>query len=197
MSVQRRYACDACGESFWVTLESRKAPPPECPYCSGSGEKSAEAMVWISKSKREADDVTRRMVADGKAPGVPTQASLYIQSSDQVFRAMESGADLRAKEAASTLNVPVSEMSNLKITDMHDAPKTGEISAKVPMSQEGMKMNQYARQMSFSANTQAQGAAYAKATQQGPAAGKHGTNMAGLLRDRHAQTEAIIRSRGH
>lgn len=197
MTVQRHYSCDACGEAFWVTLESKKAPPPACPYCSGTGEIPETIVPHLRFKRREADDRTRAMVEEARAPGIPSAASTYLKSSDQVFRAMEAGSQFRAEMAASELNVPVSEVSHLKITDMNDRPRQGEISAKVPMSPEGHMMSSRAQQMSFgSAQAQAAGAEYAKAVNVGPERGSHGNAWGQAIRNVHSGLEAGIRHRG-
>lgn len=148
--IQRRIKCDQCNGTFFQSVEKRSAPPPdECPLCHNTGTQTEAALVWISKEKREADRRIRQMVDEGKAPGYNADARLQLKSEEMTFRAMEAGANIRAEAAASELNLPVSEMSNLKITDMKDNPKTGENSAKIPLTQQALVMREQARQMSF------------------------------------------------
>jgi hypothetical protein len=212
--MNRRYVCDACGESFWQTVESKKAPPPPgCPNCNGTGELTAEALVWKSAEKRAADKNVRKMVAEGKAPGYNgADARLQLQSEEQVFRAMEAGSTFRAEMAASDLGVPVSDMSNLKITDMKDNPKQGEISAVIPMSQPALQMRDQARVMSFNPASQPiqpsafagqgtvvnAGSPQAKqvGTLVGPAAGYHGARTFQGLTQEHATRAATVAARG-
>lgn len=165
MTIQRHIHCDACNHAFWQEVEKRSAPLPDpsaCPYCGGTGEHTEEVIQWISKEKREANRKVQQWVEEGRAPGYNgTRARDLVRSEEQVFRAMEAGSMVRAEAAASELNIPVSEMSNIKITDMHDRPKQGEISAKIPLSMDGQNMAAQARQMSFNANSNA--AEFAKA----------------------------------
>jgi hypothetical protein len=51
---------------------------------------------------------------------------------DRVYRQLEASSYARAEQAASMMNVPVSEMSNIKMTDMRDNLREGDISAKMP-----------------------------------------------------------------
>lgn len=104
MAVKLR--CPSCRDAFpWDT---NKAWPKFCPLCGVSVEQTG-------------DEVAAPLI--GKAAH---------KSPDQVFRAMEAGSIARAEQAASMLNVPVSEMGDLKMTDMKDNVREGEISAKTP-----------------------------------------------------------------
>lgn len=162
MSIQRHIRCPYCKEAFWQKVAKRSDPPPsECPLCQNTGTQTEAALVWLSKERRTRDAVTKSMVADGRGPGYNADARLQLRSEEQVYRAMESGSNIRAEAAASELNVPVSEVSHIKITDMKDNPKPGEISAKIPLSQAGLAMQDQARQMSFAQGSNA--AEYARA----------------------------------
>lgn len=162
MAIQRHIRCPECGGTFWQQVEKRSAPPPEeCPLCHNTGTQTEAALVWLSKEKRQRDERTVAMADEGRGPGYNADARLQLRSEEQVFRAMEAGSIVRAEAAASELNVPVSEMSNLKITDLKDNVKPGEISAKLPLSQAGLVMQEQARQMSFSQGSNA--AEYARA----------------------------------
>ena len=212
--IQRHIRCPYCKESFWQSVERRSDPPPdECPLCHNTGQKQEAALVFISKARRERDARTAAMVADGRGPGYHAAARDQLRSEEQVFRAMEAGSIIRAEAAASELNVPISEVSNLKITDMRDNVKTGEISAKLPLSQAGLAMQDQARQMSFAQGSNA--AEYARAggtivngtpvgTQVGPGAkvfdpvrntaATPGNAVQSLLGQRHAQTAQAVES---
>ena len=207
--MDRLYQCDDCGQSFWQTVERRSAPPPkECPICRNTGTPTAEALVWKSKEKREADQTILKMVDEGRGPGYNASTNAQLKSEEQVFRAMERGSIFRAECAASDLGVPVSEMSNLKITNMRDNVKPGESSAIVPLSNDGIKMREAARTMSFNPNAGGQIAPSAFAgqgtvingkqvgTMVGPAAGSHGMNALGKLGVGHAQRAAQVASAG-
>jgi len=158
--IQRHFKCPDCGGVFWQTVEKRSAPPPdECSLCHGTGQQTEAALVFISKAKREADQRTREMVAEGKGPGYNADARLQLKSEEQVFRAMEAGSSIRAEAAASELNVSVSEVSDLKITDLRDNVKPGETSAK-PLSASAQAMQAQAKQMSFASGAREMAAAF-------------------------------------
>lgn len=55
---------------------------------------------------------------------------------DKVYRDMERGSEIRAQAAADMLGVPVAEMSALKITDMHDNQRPGDVADKPQVSTE-------------------------------------------------------------
>jgi DNA-directed RNA polymerase subunit RPC12/RpoP len=208
MSMNRRYVCDACGESFWQTVESKKAPPPPgCPNCNGTGDLTAEALVWKSAEKRQANAAIQKMVAEGKGPGYNANARTQLRSEEQVFRAMEAGSIQRAEMAAADLGVPVAEMSNLKITNMRDNPKPGETSAVIPMSQPALQMRDQARQMSFNPSSQpippsafaGQGTVIngkQVGTLVGPAADYHGARTFLGLTSEHGSRAASVAARG-
>src|SRR6185437_85781 len=102
--IQRHFKCPDCKGSFWQECEKRSTPPPaECPLCHGTGQQTEAALVFISKAKREADQRTREMVAEGKGPVYNADARLQLKSEEQVFRAMEAGSMVRAEAAASHL----------------------------------------------------------------------------------------------
>lgn len=203
-TVTRRIQCGLCGGVFSQTVDRRSAAmPDECPLCHDTGSPTEQALVWRSREQREADQAVQKMVSEGRGPGYRADARAQLRSEEQVFRAMEAGANFRAEAAASDLNVPVSEMSNLKITDMKDNPKPGENSAKIPMSQDALGMQNWAKQQSFQDST---GKAFVGSgsiingkqvgTMVGPAAGHHGEGMRSLITQTHAQKAAEFAGRG-
>lgn len=211
--INRRIRCDACGEDFYQTVERKSAPLPDaCPLCDGTGQPSQEALVWKSREQRQADKSITKMVAEGRGPGYNADARLQMRSEEQVFRAMEAGSITRAEMAASDLGVPVSEMSNLKITNLKDNPKQGEISAVVPMSQPALQMRDQARVMSFNPASSpvppsafaGQGTVVNAGTPQarqvgtlvGPAADYHGAKTFMGLTSEHASRAASVAARG-
>lgn len=101
-----RLKCPECRKSFpW---ESGSAFPSHCLICH----------AYIGHD-RDDDDVVLPMF---NLKGVS-------KSADDMYRSMERGAEFRAHAAADKLGVPVSEMSELKITDLKDARHPGEIAA--------------------------------------------------------------------
>ena len=57
---------------------------------------------------------------------MPSLRSASMGANDKVYRDMEKGSEVRAQMAAEAAGVPVSEMSNLKITNMRDNVREGE-----------------------------------------------------------------------
>ena len=85
---------------------------------------------------------------------------------DRVYRDMEKGSEIRAQVAAEMLGVPVSDMADIKITDLKDARHAGEIAAKPVVNDVTRQMDTIAAaggQVGFQGN----GAQYAGAVQTG------------------------------
>jgi hypothetical protein len=59
----------------------------------------------------------------------PAFLSRETKNNDKVYRDMEAASIVRAEMAAEAAGVPVSEMSHLKITNMRDNTREGEIAA--------------------------------------------------------------------
>jgi hypothetical protein len=101
-----RLKCPACRKSFpW---ERNTSFPSYCQLC---GEHIGH--------DRDDDDIVLPMF---NLKGVS-------KSADDMYRQMEAGSEFRAHAAAEKLGVPVSEMSDLKITDLKDARHPGEVAA--------------------------------------------------------------------
>lgn len=102
-----KYRCPDCGQAFsWY----RDQPPPDyCPRCGSYVGPTDEPF-------------------EPKAPAVHTKA----RSLDGVYRQIEASSEKRAREAADMLGVSVSDVPNIKITNMKDRPHEGEHSAVVP-----------------------------------------------------------------
>lgn len=114
MAIQRCYRCPDCEQSFWVTLESRNQPPPDdCPMCHGTGEAPPKPQKAIDGFPHIAKSIGR--VADG------------------VYRQMESASEARAEAAAEMMGGTAAE-TGLKMTDMSDTARAGEMSVKTTVS---------------------------------------------------------------
>ena len=57
---------------------------------------------------------------------MPSLRSAATKNNDKVYRDIEKSSEVRAQMAADAAGVPVSEMSNLKITNMRDNVQSGE-----------------------------------------------------------------------
>lgn len=115
-------------------LQHRSDPMPEkCLVCNDTGTPMVPKIKLSPKIKQ--------MVEEGRAPA---GVSIATKSYDQVYRDMESASANRAQEAADLLGVPVSEVPNIKMTDMKDNTREGDIAAVLqPPSREtqaAMKM---------------------------------------------------------
>lgn len=60
---------------------------------------------------------------------MPAFLSPRTKANDKVFRDMADGSEVRMKIAAEQVGAPVSEMSAMKITNMHDNQREGDIAA--------------------------------------------------------------------
>lgn len=103
MAYFKTLQCILCGERFkWA----HEGFPDECPCCG------------------------QYIGLDGKPEVAAPHIALKIgKSADNVYRAMENGADHRAEVAADILNIPKAELTDSKITNMRDNVRAGENSA--------------------------------------------------------------------
>lgn len=93
MTVIYKFRCPDCGEEF------RAVDKPDwdfCPKCKTS-------------LKTNNDEICMPFISSAKA-----------KSPDKVYREMEQGSEFRANAAASILGVPVSDVSDLKMTNLRD-----------------------------------------------------------------------------
>jgi endogenous inhibitor of DNA gyrase (YacG/DUF329 family) len=108
--------CPECRKAFkW---EVSKPDPRYCPLCSADlGEPPDDSVISI-----------------------PAFLSAKTKANDKVYRDIEASSVVRMEKAAEAAGVPVSEMSDLKITNMRDNGREGDIAA-VPV------VNDVTRQM--------------------------------------------------
>lgn len=109
----RRYQCPSCEKTFdflhEVTDGVEEPPPDYCPKCGEYVGSNPEPIPHIGALLKPQN-----------------------QTMDRVYRQMESASIARAEQAADMMGVPVSEMSNIKMLDMKDNLREGDISAKIP-----------------------------------------------------------------
>ena len=79
---------------------------------------------------------------DDNVISMPAIRSAVARSVDGVYRDMDRSSEVRAEQAAAMAGVPVSDMSGLKITNLRDNTREGEIAA-MPVA------NDVTRQMDF------------------------------------------------
>ena len=183
MPIQRYIVCDACGEFFFHEVESRRSPnPSECPVCHNTGE---VPLSW-TKAKTKAS----RLVTS------PLISKPQNQTADRVYRAMESSSDARAQEAADMVGASKHEMSHIKITDMNDNMREGDIafkpSAAPPPAMQMMQANP--GRFGMQSAEAAQG--FGQMTKIGPAAGNHGDAIRQQVGATHQQRAHAVQRNG-
>lgn len=113
MPIVRTYKCPDCRGTFeFMHHPSNEPPPSECPLCNsdmtgGTGE----------TPKHEFVPHINLGTAKGKVP-------------DQLFKTMMAASEERTKDAADMLGVSVSDVPGIKITDMNDNLREGDVAAK-------------------------------------------------------------------
>ena len=106
-----RLKCPVCEKKF--SWDAALPWPNICPF---------PACQAVMGNDRADDDVVMPFITS-------SQSSERTRASDQVYRQMEQGSETRAQLAASHLGVSTSDMADIKITNLRDARKPGEIAA--------------------------------------------------------------------
>ena len=136
--------CPECRKCFkW---EVSKPDPRYCPLCSADlGEPPDDDVISI-----------------------PAFLSAKTKANDKVYRDIETSSIVRMEKAAEAAGVPVSEMSDLKITNMRDNGREGDIAA-VPVVNDVTRqmdaLNQRGGQFGWQGSNAAE---YSGAVQTGP-----------------------------
>lgn len=141
MAVKIR--CTLCRQTFPWDISA--GYPEKCPCCNQS----------IGHDRAD-DDIVMPSIAAARAA---------TRATDQVYRDIESASEVRAQMAASDLGVPVSEVSDLKITDLRPTMKPGDIAAAPVNNAVSQFMAQNPGVGGFRGG---QGAEYSGAVQSGP-----------------------------
>lgn len=164
-----RLRCPVCRKAF--AYEPGTAYPDECPVCEtyiGSGRKDAEIVM-------------------------PFIRSSTMKNIDGTYREMEKASERRAEQAAQLAGVPTSEMSGLKITNLQDARREGDVAA-VPVQND---VSRFMEQTGIGGFRGVDGSGYSAAVQTGPSPnvgarmrtalqGHHGVVTGGAVSDRPA-----------
>lgn len=100
--------CPDCNEKFRWDFSQPGRWPKACPCCGAR------------MDDEDADDTVICM---------PSLRSAKTVSADNLYRQMEAGSEFRAQKAAELAGCDVADMSSLKMTNMHDGRKQGEMSA--------------------------------------------------------------------
>ncbi len=162
--------CPDCDGVFEWFMHHSNPLPQYCPLCAAYVGEEPPSEVFVPK-----------------APAIGRKSS-----QDAVYRAMEEGSIQRAKMAADLAGVSESEMSHLKITDMKDNLREGDIAAVTRPNPVSTFMQQHPQ---VAAAAQQQGAAYAAATTSGPYP-YAGLRMLNTVSRAHNNIRQIIESSG-
>jgi len=101
--------CPSCRGKFpWNPTEGM---PDICPLCEGK----------VGHDRADDDIVLPFIRSSGRSKTI-----------DNVYRDMERGSEVRAAAAAEMTGAPVSEMASLKITNMRDNQRAGDMAVQVP-----------------------------------------------------------------
>lgn len=121
MAIYRTYECPDCEGVFRHLHHPNDEPPPShCPLCGAqvSGQKKER-----KKRLKKADWV--------RLPGVkppPYHKAVGRKSVDKLYRQMENAAETRMEDAAEMLGVDKRTLSDMKMTNMKDNLREGDLS---------------------------------------------------------------------
>lgn len=165
MPISRKYVCPSCEGSFTFMHHPVDEPPPRfCPLCAYDSH-SADVVEFAAAIV---------------APHVKNR--VIVQAVDQTYRQMEAGAEHQIQEAARMTGLDASEFANMKITDMKDNLREGDVAA-VPVNNVVSQAMAAAPNLTGFQNQNALG--YAAAAHVGSDA-HAGAKTASMLRQAHA-----------
>lgn len=173
------YECPDCGGRFEFMHHPSSEPPPDhCHLCQASFSDPPERAI------------PERVNIGSEIQKVP----------DRLYRQMEAGSEQRAHMAAELTGDHVSEMSNLKITNMSDNAREGEHSAITNASAAEARLSTATARPTLQGRTkeerQAQATAYAEQTTAGPHA-LAGRKFIEATKDRGKVMERMITRAGN
>ena len=114
--VRRTYECPECGGVFESIQLTITRPPRYCALCGADVEGTVQKIKQskpVPRPKRPRD----RSVSSG----------CVSRSVDSVYRGMEDAATSRMRDAAEVLGVSVESLSAMKMTDMKDNMREGDM----------------------------------------------------------------------
>lgn len=165
MAVRYRCPDSACRKTF--PWDSADAPPNLCPHCGYSYAERDENVVYM-----------------------PNILSDRSKSIEKVARGVMDGSEVRAQMAAEAAGCDVSEMASLKVTDLNDG-RQSEFATKDIRNPVTEVMAAAPGLTGFQAN----GAAFAAGTSQGPYA-RAGAGIATKMSQLHQSHKQAIVSSG-
>lgn len=110
MPVVRTYECPDCQHQFRHMHMTKDEPAPD--YCPACGNYMGDEPVAL--------------------PSLFSLKSTKTKNADATYRAVERGSEIRAEIAAEQHGFDKADMASLRITDMKDYLKPGEVAAKMP-----------------------------------------------------------------
>lgn len=161
MAIYRTYECPHCLKCFDFLHHPNDEPPPSfCPLCGAdvSGKKK-KRVVKVDRIRSPS-----KPISSGGRPGVASQ------SVDGLYRHMESSSESRMQEAADMLGVDKASLSGMRLTNMRDNLRAGDMSnmpSNTPSSATQI-IGAPEGNMTFQQNTQA--VKYARSVTVGPEA---------------------------
>lgn len=105
----RTFGCPECEGEFTVFMADGEAYPRHCLLCGAYVGADPEPIPYFSRVGKATDG-----------------------SHDKIYRAMEDASIGRAEQAAEMMGTSVAEQSNIKITNMSDSRKEGDVSYMAP-----------------------------------------------------------------
>lgn len=115
MAHYQAYECPECLGQFRFLHHPDDEPPPRfCPLCGVNLEDDPPDEAFI--------------------PAVPHIARSIGRSADQVYRAMESSSEANAQAVASITGGDAADVSAMKITNLSDYLRPGDVAAKMPVT---------------------------------------------------------------
>jgi hypothetical protein len=137
--VKIRLQCPECSHKFYAP----SLFPECCPHCGYQYDPHDDTVI-----------------------SMPAIKSLVSKVADQTYRDLERSSEARAEAAAQMAGVPVSDMSGLKLTDLRDNTKYGEIAAP-PVNNAVTQQMEFLKQRGAPVGFGANGAEFAAGTAQG------------------------------
>lgn len=165
MAVRYRCPSPDCRKTF--PWDSADDPPTVCPHCA------------FSYAERD-DDVVY----------MPNILSAKTKSIEAVARGVMDGSEVRAQLAAEAAGCDISEMASLKVTNLNDG-RHSEFATKDVNNPVTQVMAQAPGMTGFQAN----GAAFAEGTKQGPYA-RAGASIVTKMSNLHQQHKAAVAMSG-
>jgi len=119
MAKIRTLKCPACQKEFEYLFHPSDDPGPRfCPLCGHDSQAETNVVEFQAA-------VTAPHVLAGRAKAI-------TQSADQGYRAMEASSEANMQAAAEHLGVSASELGDMKITNLHDNQRAGDVAAVMP-----------------------------------------------------------------